>query len=54
VFPLPTHKNTQLNNQTNAGFTQLAEWSKRIEKLKEEISAKEERWLELMEMAESV
>lgn len=40
--------------QASAGYSQLAEWSKRIEKLKEEIGTKEERWMELMELAESV
>lgn len=40
--------------QASAGYSQLAEWSKRIEKLKEEIGTKEERWMELLELAESV
>ena len=31
----------------------LAEWQKRTESIQEEIDAKEERWMELMELAEA-
>lgn len=33
-----------------AGFSELAEWSKRIETLTKEIEEKTERWFELAEM----
>ncbi len=36
--------------QSNAGFSQLTEWNNRLEKLQEEIDAKEERWMELMDL----
>ena len=38
------------DEQANAGFSELAEWAKRIEKLNSEIDQAESRWMELMEM----
>lgn len=40
-------------HKNNAGFSQLAEWASRLEKIEAEIAAKEDRWLELMELADA-
>lgn len=39
--------------QSGAGFGELAEWSNRLERLSQEVEAKEERWMELMERQEA-
>lgn len=39
--------------KVNTGYTQLAEWTARLEKINEEIAVKEERWMELMERADA-
>jgi hypothetical protein len=38
--------------QVGAGFGELSEWANRVEKINQEIEAKEERWMELLEIAE--
>lgn len=43
----------KLASQSDAGYSQLAEWQKRMDSIQEEIEAKEERWMELMELAEA-
>lgn len=43
----------KLSSQSDAGYSQLAEWQKRMDAIQEEIDAKEERWMELMELAEA-
>lgn len=40
-------------HQANAGYSQLSEWTTRLEKINAEIAAKEERWMELMERADA-
>ena len=39
--------------KVNAGFTELSEWTARLEKINDEIETKEERWMELMERADT-
>ena len=47
-----SEKEEQLSQSTGQeGFSVLAEWSKNINKLKEDLSVKESRWLELAERA---